>query len=99
MSVGYYASLSDKHGRVKIMILGFVDTLFMLCSLIIMGKWWDHVGFPFMAFATLTHGLLGGYNMGAMMSMIYAADCTDPKRRSLVFSWLHAGLFMGFAIG
>ncbi|KAI8358763.1 major facilitator superfamily domain-containing protein [Mortierella sp. GBAus27b] len=99
LSIGYYASFSDKHGRVKIMSLGFINTTTMLIGLYIMGTWWDIVGFPFMALVSLVHGLLGGPFMGSMMCLVYAADCTDPKRRSLVYSWLHAGLFFGLALG
>ncbi|KAF9916210.1 hypothetical protein BX616_004346 [Lobosporangium transversale] len=99
LSIGYYASLSDKYGRIKIMCVGILNSLSMLISIIIMRKWWDQVGLPFMAFATLVHGLLGGIGIGGTMSLAYAADCTEPSRRSLVFSWLHAALFMGLSIG
>ncbi|KAF9945084.1 hypothetical protein BGZ65_011200, partial [Modicella reniformis] len=99
LSIGYYAAMSDKHGRIKILILASFNSLFMLSALFIMGTWWDLVGVPFLAFATLVHGLMGGMNLGSTIALAYTADCTDPKRRSLMFSWLHAGLFIGLAIG
>ncbi|KAF8933273.1 major facilitator superfamily domain-containing protein [Dissophora ornata] len=99
LTIGYYASLSDKHGRRSIMAIGLTNTLFMLCAIVVMGTWWDQVGIPFLVAATLVNGLLGGIGMGGTMSLAYAADCTDPSRRSLVYSWIHAGLFMGLGIG
>ncbi|KAF9170639.1 hypothetical protein BGX21_008650 [Mortierella sp. AD011] len=99
LTIGYYASLSDKHGRIKIMILGFANNLFMLCAMIVMGKWWDQIGLPLLVISALISGLTGGIGLAATMSLAYAADCTDPSKRSLVYSWLHAGLFMGLAIG
>lgn len=99
MSIGYYASLSDKHGRVKVMAIGLINTFVTMGGLFVMGNWWDQVGIPFMTFAALVNGLLGGVSIGQMMCLVYAADCTDPKRRRLVFSWLHAGLFWGLAVG
>ncbi|KAG0331769.1 hypothetical protein BG004_001513 [Podila humilis] len=99
LTIGYYASLSDKHGRLHIMILGCLGNLVMLFSVIAMGQWWDEIGLPLMVVSSLVTGLLGGLNIGQTMSLAYAADCTDPARRSLVYSYLHAGLFLGIAIG
>ncbi|KAG0031086.1 hypothetical protein BGZ82_007143 [Podila clonocystis] len=98
-TIGYYASLSDKHGRLKIMILGFVATLTMLLSIIAMGIWWDEFGLPLMILSSLVVGLMGGIGTGSTMCLAYAADCTDPAKRSLVYSYLHAGLFLGLGIG
>ncbi|KAF9353096.1 hypothetical protein BGX26_009117 [Mortierella sp. AD094] len=99
LTIGYYASLSDKHGRIRIMIMGFVNNLFMLTAMIAMGKWWDQIGLPLLVISSLVSGLTGGIGLAGTMSLAYAADCTDPSKRSLVYSWLHAGLFMGLAIG
>ncbi|KAG0304861.1 hypothetical protein BGZ98_004929 [Dissophora globulifera] len=99
LSIGYYTSLSDKHGRVKMMIIGFVNLLFLLCSVIAMSKFWDQIGLPLLVIVAVVNGLMGGVGMSGTMCLAYAADCTDPGRRSLVFSWLHAGLFLGLAVG
>ncbi|KAG9065110.1 hypothetical protein KI688_002431 [Linnemannia hyalina] len=99
LSIGYWASLSDKHGRVKLMLLGGVSNLIMLGCLAIMGKWWDQVGFPLLYIMATLGGLLGGIGLSATMGMAYAADCTAVSKRSLIFSWLHASLFLGLMIG
>ncbi|KAG0315422.1 hypothetical protein BGZ99_007482 [Dissophora globulifera] len=99
LSIGYYASLSDKHGRRAIIMLAFFATFVNLCCIVIMDLYWDQIGLPLMVVAGLVNGLLGGTTLGITMSLAYAADCTDPAKRSLVFSWLHAGLYLGLAVG
>ncbi|GJJ68279.1 hypothetical protein EMPS_00625 [Entomortierella parvispora] len=99
LSIGYYASLSDKLGRLKIMIVAVVNHLLMLCSVYAMDRWWDQIGLPLMVIMSLIGGLLGGVSTTLTMSLAYAADCTDPARRSLIYSWLHAGLFLGMTVG
>ncbi|KAF9115274.1 hypothetical protein BGX27_008396 [Mortierella sp. AM989] len=98
-SIGYYSSLSDTHGRRIAMSLAFTNTLLVLGSIVIMGMYWDYIGLPLMIVSGLVNGLLGGTLLGFTMSLAYAADCTDPAKRSLVFSWLHAGAYLGIAIG
>ncbi|KAK3846996.1 MAG: major facilitator superfamily domain-containing protein [Linnemannia gamsii] len=99
LSVGYWASLSDKHGRIKLMLLGALSSLIMLTCLVIMSKWWDEVGFPLLYIMAIIGGLLGGIGLNSAMSFAYAADCTASSERSLMFSRLFAGLFLGLAIG
>ncbi|KAF9957343.1 hypothetical protein BGZ70_009542 [Mortierella alpina] len=98
-SVGYWASMSDKYGRTKLMLLGPIGSLFSLCALVAEGMWWDQIGLPLMVVASLVSGVMGGISLGGALGMAYAADCTDPSRRSLVYSWLHAGLFLFLGIG
>lgn len=81
------------------MILAAVNHLFMGFSIFAMDRWWDQIGLPLMFIMSLVSGLLGGIGTSATMSLAYAADCTDPGRRSLIYSWLHAGLFFGMTVG
>ncbi|KAG0280692.1 hypothetical protein BGZ95_009159 [Linnemannia exigua] len=99
LSVGYWASLSDKHGRIRLMLLGAFSSLIMLTCLVIMGKWWDQVGFPLVYIMAIIGGLLGGIGLNSAMTFAYAADCTPSSERSLMFSRLFGGLFLGLAIG
>ncbi|KAG0024372.1 hypothetical protein BGZ80_003717 [Entomortierella chlamydospora] len=98
-SIGYYASLSDKYGRRVILILSYCNTILTLGSIVVMGMYWDYVGVPFLILSGLVTGLLGGTMLGFTMLFAYAADCTDPSKRSLVYSWLHASVYLGLAIG
>ncbi|KAI1317553.1 hypothetical protein EDD11_008247 [Mortierella claussenii] len=98
-SIGYYSSLSDKHGRRIIMVLAFFSSFLNLAGIVVMGMFWDQVGLPLMIMSGLVNGLLGGTSLGLTMALAYAADCTDPAKRSLAFSWIHAALYMGLALG
>jgi MFS family permease len=98
-SIAYYTSLSDKYGRKIIMALAFFNTLLVLGSLVLMSIYWDQIGLPLMILSGLVNGLLGGTTLGVTMALAYAADCTEPSQRSLAFSWLHAVVYFGLAVG
>ncbi|KAG0199552.1 hypothetical protein BGX28_007229 [Mortierella sp. GBA30] len=99
VAIGYYASLSDKHGRRIIIITAFMGSLILHSSYVAMGIYWDHIGLPLMIISGLVYGIFGGAYLGMTMCFAYTADCTDPTKRNRAFSWLHAALFLGLAIG
>ncbi|KAF9301983.1 hypothetical protein BGZ74_006020 [Mortierella antarctica] len=99
LSIGYYSSLSDRFGRLPFLILAPVNTLWLLSGLAVMGHYWDQVGLYLMIVGMTINGVLGGFSIGLTMALAYAADCTDPSKRSTIFSWLHAALFLGLTVG
>ncbi|KAF9915946.1 hypothetical protein BX616_004980 [Lobosporangium transversale] len=99
ISVGYYSSLSDRHGRRIVMIVCFLNTLLTLAAIIAMSMYWDQIGLPLMVASSILNGLLGTISLGLTMTLAYTADCTDPAKRSLAFTWVHASLYLGLAIG
>ncbi|KAF9400827.1 hypothetical protein BGZ94_005378 [Podila epigama] len=99
LSIGYYTSLSDKYGRARVMSVSSVNTLWVLLALILQGKFWDQVGLALLIASSFVGGILGGWGLGMTLTLAYAADCTDPSKRSLAYSWLHAALFFGLAVG
>jgi hypothetical protein len=44
-------------------------------------------------------GLSGSFIVGMAIAHSYASDCTSPQKRSVAFSYFHACLFAGIAIG
>ncbi|KAG0285677.1 hypothetical protein BGZ96_010114 [Linnemannia gamsii] len=98
-SIAYYTSLSDKYGRKIIMVLALLNTLLLLGAFVLMSVYWDQIGLPLMILTGLVNGLLGGTTLGATMALAYAADCTEPSQRGLAFSWIHAALYFGLAVG
>ncbi|KAG0356244.1 hypothetical protein BG005_004844 [Podila minutissima] len=99
LSIGYYSSLSDRFGRLPFLILAPVNTLWLLGGLAVMGHYWDQVGLYLMIVGMTINGVLGGFSIGLTMALAYAADCTEPGKRSTIFSWLHAALFLGLTVG
>ncbi|CAO3565926.1 unnamed protein product [Mortierella alpina] len=99
LSAGYYTSLSDRHGRRIIIIIAFFNAFIVLCTLVAMAAYWEQIGLSLMIISGLINGLLGGNFLGLTMSLAYTADCTEPAKRGLAFSWLHAALYLGLAIG
>ncbi|KAF9958564.1 hypothetical protein BGZ70_009145 [Mortierella alpina] len=99
LSAGYYTTLSDRHGRRIIIIIAFFNAFFVLCTLVAMAAYWEQIGLSLLVISGLINGLLGGNFLGLTMSLAYTADCTEPAKRGLAFSWLHAALYLGLAIG
>jgi len=98
LTVGLYGNLSDKYGRVKIMLIPTVGLLLnRLCAIaaILFG-----VSQPaWLTIGQLLQGLFGGMPSLFMSSFAYTADCADSTRRSASFGILEAFLFMGFVVG
>lgn len=44
-------------------------------------------------------GISGSFVVGMAIAHSYAADCTSPQKRAVAFSYFHACLFSGIAIG
>jgi len=41
---------------------------------------------PLIILENLTNGLMGGISLALTMALVYAADCTDPAKRNVIFS-------------
>jgi len=76
-----------------------VATFLGLVALVVMDKFWDQIGFPLIILESLTNGLMGGISLALTMALAYAADCTDPAKRNVIFSWVHAALYLGYSVG
>ncbi|KAF9168379.1 hypothetical protein DFQ26_009002 [Actinomortierella ambigua] len=99
LTVGYYTSMSDRHGRVKFVAFAFLNTTLMLLSIVAMNAYWDQIGLPLLFAQGILNGAMGGIGLGMTIFLAYSADCTDPAKRSLIYSWVHAALFLGLAVG
>ncbi|KAF9969931.1 hypothetical protein BGZ73_007501 [Actinomortierella ambigua] len=99
LTVGYYTSMSDRHGRVKFIGFAFFNTVLMLLAIVTMNAYWDQIGLPLLFASGILNGALGGVGLGLTLFLAYSADCTDPSKRSLMYSWVHAALFLGLTVG
>ena len=92
-------ALSDRYGRRRIlavtalgMLLGDVITITAASFPDSISVYWVLVEFGF-------GGLAGSFIATMAVIQSYAADCTPPARRSVVFGYLHGCMFLGIAVG
>jgi MFS family permease len=92
-------ALSDRYGRCLIlavtalgMLLGDVITITAASFPDSISVYWVLVEFGF-------GGLAGSFIATMAVIQSYAADCTPPARRSVVFGYLHGCMFTGIAVG
>jgi MFS family permease len=92
-------ALSDRYGRRLIlavtalgMLLGDVITITAASFPDSISVYWILVEFGF-------GGLAGAFIATMAVIQSYAADCTPPARRSVVFGYLHGCMFLGIAVG
>ncbi|MCJ1379241.1 hypothetical protein MMC17_002341 [Xylographa soralifera] len=92
-------ALSDRYGRNKVIAF---TTFGLLCSEIItiitaiypetFSYYWLLLGFA-------VDGLCGSFIAAMAITNAYAADCTEPSKRSVAFARFQGCLFTGIAIG
>jgi MFS family permease len=92
-------ALSDRYGRRLIlavtalgMLLGDIITITAASFPDSISVYWILVEFGF-------GGLAGSFIATMAVIQSYAADCTPPARRSVVFGYLHGCMFLGIAVG
>lgn len=92
-------ALSDRYGRRLIlavtalgMLLGDIITITAASFPDSVSVYWILVEFGF-------GGLAGAFIATMAVIQSYAADCSPPARRSVVFGYLHGCMFLGIAIG
>ena len=92
-------ALSDRYGRRLIlavtalgMLLGDIITITAASFPESISVYWILVEFGF-------GGLAGSFIATMAVIQSYAADCTPPARRSVVFGYLHGCMFLGIAVG
>lgn len=92
-------ALTDRYGRKKVMVLNTLGGLFGEVLTILAAKYPDtwHVNWILVGYCL--EGLSGSFIVGMAVAHSYASDCTPPQKRSVAFSYFHACLFSGIAIG
>ncbi|KAH4046887.1 hypothetical protein HBH49_174460 [Parastagonospora nodorum] len=92
-------ALSDRHGRKKFLIFNTIGTLFAEVLTILAAKYPDifHVNWILVGYCI--EGVTGSFIVGMAIAHSYASDCTSPQKRTVAFSYFHACLFGGIAIG
>jgi MFS family permease len=92
-------ALSDRYGRKKFMIFNTIGALFGEVLTILAAKYPETVHVNWILVGYCLEGLSGSFIVGMAVAHSYASDCTSPQKRTVAFSYFHACLFAGIAIG
>ncbi|KAF2030789.1 MFS general substrate transporter [Setomelanomma holmii] len=92
-------ALSDRYGRKKFMIFNTVGALFGEVLTILAAKYPRTVHVNWILVGYCIEGISGSFIVGMAIAHSYASDCTSPQKRGVAFSYFHACLFAGIAIG
>ncbi|KAF2846403.1 tetracycline-efflux transporter-like protein [Plenodomus tracheiphilus IPT5] len=92
-------SLSDRYGRKKFMIFNTCGALFGEVLTILAAKFPETLHVNWILVGYCLEGISGSFIVGMALAHSYASDCVSPQRRNVAFSYFHACLFTGIAIG
>ncbi|KAF1917422.1 tetracycline-efflux transporter-like protein [Ampelomyces quisqualis] len=92
-------AMSDRYGRKKFMVFNTVGALFGEVLTILAAKYPETVHVNWILVGYCLEGLSGSFIVGMAVAHSYASDCTSPQKRSVAFSYFHACLFAGIALG
>jgi len=92
-------ALSDRWGRKKFMIFNTVGALGGEILTILAAKYPETVHVNWILVGYCIEGISGSFIVGMAIAHSYASDCTPPQKRGVAFSYFHACLFAGIAIG
>lgn len=92
-------ALSDRYGRKNFMIFNTCGALFGEVITILAAKYPETVHVNWILVGYCLEGISGSFIVGMALSHSYASDCVPPQKRNVAFSYFHACLFSGIAIG
>ncbi|KAF1847401.1 MFS general substrate transporter [Cucurbitaria berberidis CBS 394.84] len=92
-------SLSDRFGRKRFMVLNTLGAFFGEVLTILAAKYPETVHVNWILVGYCLEGVTGSFIVGMALAHSYASDCVPPQRRNVAFSYFHACLFTGIAIG
>lgn len=92
-------ALSDRYGRKIVLIMTSFGMIGSEAIYICAATWPETFPVYLLLLAAVIDGLTGSFILAGAIVNAYAADCTPPARRNIVFAWFHACLFTGIAIG
>ncbi|KAJ5056739.1 hypothetical protein J3E72DRAFT_221417 [Bipolaris maydis] len=92
-------ALSDRYGRKKFMIANTCGTLLGEIITILAAKFPETVHVNWILVGYCFEGISGSFIVGMACAHSYASDVVAPQKRNVAFSYFHACLFGGIAIG
>ncbi|RDL36224.1 MFS general substrate transporter [Venustampulla echinocandica] len=92
-------ALSDRHGRLKLLVITSLGALIGEVITIFAAKYPDIVHYNWLLVGSAFDGICGSFTASMALTHAYAADCTPPPKRAVAFGYFHACLFSGIALG
>ena len=92
-------ALSDRYGRRMILAVTALGMLLGDIITITVASFPDSISVWLILTEFALGGLAGSFIATMAVIQSYAADCTPPARRSIVFGYLHGCMFTGIAVG
>lgn len=92
-------SLSDRYGRLKILVFASLGGLLSEVLLIMAATYPETFNYRWLLLGAVFEGLGGSFIAGMALTHAYATDCTSPPERAVAFGYFHACLFSGIAAG
>ena len=92
-------SYSDRHGRVKVIAFTASGSIVADLITIVVARRSDVLSVYWLLAAYIIEGSTGTFIASIALTYAYASDCTDPRKRGVVFGYVQGGLFTGIALG
>ncbi|MCJ1433500.1 hypothetical protein MMC27_002862 [Xylographa pallens] len=92
-------ALSDRYGRKKVIAFTTFGLLFSEIITIITATYPETFSYKWLLVGFAFDGLCGSFIAAMAITNAYAADCTEPSKRSVAFARFQGCLFTGIAIG
>ncbi|KAI1814479.1 MFS general substrate transporter [Poronia punctata] len=92
-------SLSDRHGRKRLIVLASCGGIINEAITILAAKFPDVIDYRMLIFGAIFDGIAGSFTGAIVLVNSYVTDCTPPSKRGVSLGYLHACLFTGLALG
>lgn len=90
---------SDRYGRTRFLALSSAGLFLSEIVTILAASFPDHVNYRWLFAGAVFDGMFGSFTASMSTTFAYASDCTPASRRAVAFSYFHACLFSGIALG
>ncbi|GAO16786.1 hypothetical protein UVI_02057680 [Ustilaginoidea virens] len=91
--------LSDRHGRRRLLALACCGGLLGELITILAATFPQTVHYRWLLLGSILEGFTGSFTAVGLLIQSYTSDCTPPSKRAVALGYVHACVFIGFALG
>ncbi|KAJ7735098.1 major facilitator superfamily domain-containing protein [Mycena maculata] len=101
LTVGWWGSFSDRHGRARMITIASVGQLATSLNIIFVAKYVQRIpgGYWFLVVDSVITGALGGNAIEIATVTAYVADVSAPEKRPRLFSLISGVYLVGIGVG